>query len=104
MVQNGIFWTIGEKSYFVYYPIISYKRVKVYRVEIMDMRRYHWNNGVSGTVVATIPRMTPISKYFAVKYHWFRQHVGKEFVLRKIKSENQKRQIFSPKVYKVKYL
>ena len=55
-------------------------------------------------VVATISRMTPISKHFAVKYHWFRQHVGKEFVLRKIKSENQKRQIFSPKVYKVKYL
>ena len=33
MVQNGIFLTIGEQSYFVYYPIISYQRIKVYRVE-----------------------------------------------------------------------
>ena len=27
-------------------------------------------------VVATSPRMTPIPKHIAVKYHWFRQHVG----------------------------
>ena len=60
MVQNGIFWTIGEKSYFVYYPIISYQRVKVYRVEIMDMRRYHWNNGVSGTIIISISTMVLI--------------------------------------------
>ena len=33
MVQNGIFWTIGEQLYFVYYPIISYLRIKVYRFE-----------------------------------------------------------------------
>ena len=33
MVQNGIFWTIGEQSYFVYDPIISYQKIKVYRVE-----------------------------------------------------------------------
>ena len=51
MVQKGIFWTIGEHSYFVYYPIISYQRMKVYRVEIMDMRRFCWNNGVSGNTI-----------------------------------------------------
>ena len=39
MVQNGIFWTIGEQTYLVYYPIIYYLRIKVYRVERMDMRR-----------------------------------------------------------------
>ena len=33
MVQNGIFWTIGEQSYIVYYPITSYRKIKVYRVE-----------------------------------------------------------------------
>ena len=60
MVQNGIFWTIGGKSYFVYYPIISYQRVKVYRVEIMDMRRYHWNNGVSRTITISISTMVLI--------------------------------------------
>ena len=45
-------------------------------------------------VVATSPRMTPTSKHIAVKYHCFRQHVGKEFVIRKIESENQKADIF----------
>ena len=51
MVRNGIFWTIGEQKYFVYYPIIYYQKIKVYRVETMDMGRSHWNNGVSGTIL-----------------------------------------------------
>ena len=54
MVQNGIFWTIGEQSYFVYYPIISYLKIKVYRVETMDMGRYLWENGVIGTFLISI--------------------------------------------------
>ena len=37
MVRNRIFWTIGEHSYFVYYPIISYQLIKFYRVEIIDI-------------------------------------------------------------------
>ena len=45
--------------------------------------------------MATSPRMTPTSNHIAVKYHWFRQHVGKEFVIRKIESENQKANIFT---------
>ena len=49
MVQNRIFWTIGEQSYIFYYPIISYRKIKVYRVETMDMGRYHWKSGVTGT-------------------------------------------------------
>ena len=36
-------------------------------------------------VVATSPRMNPTSKNIAVNYHWLRQHVGKEFVIRNIK-------------------
>ena len=54
MVRNGIFWTIGEQSYIFYYPIISYRRIKFYRVETMDMRRSHWNNGVIGTFLIYI--------------------------------------------------
>ena len=54
MVQNGISWTIGEQSYFVCYPIISYQHIKVYRVEIINMGRSHWNNGVSGTDLLSI--------------------------------------------------
>ena len=51
MVQNGIFWTIGEQLYIVYYPIISYRKIKVYRVEKINMGRSHWNNGVSGKIM-----------------------------------------------------
>ena len=54
MVRNGIFWTIGEQSYIVYYPIISYRKIKVYRVETMDRGRSHWNNGVTGTFLIPI--------------------------------------------------
>ena len=45
---------------------------------------YEGDNGA--IVVATSPHMTPESKHISVKYHWFRQNVGKEFVIRKIKS------------------
>ena len=54
MVRNRIFWTIGEQTYFVYYPIISYQKINVYRVETMDMERTHWNNGVIGKILISI--------------------------------------------------
>ena len=54
MVRNGIFWTIGEQSYFVYYPIIYYRRIKVYTVKTVDMGRSHCNNGVIGTFLISI--------------------------------------------------
>ena len=47
--------------------------------------------------------MNPTSNYIAGKYHCFRKHVGKEFVIQKI-SQTIRRKIFSPKVYKAKYL
>ena len=54
---------------------------------------YEDNNG--SIVVAKSPRMTPSSKHMAVKYHWFRHRVGKEFLIQKIESENQKADIFT---------
>ena len=51
MVQNGTFWTIGEQSYVVYYPIIYYRIIKIYRVETLDMGISHWKNGVGGTIL-----------------------------------------------------
>ena len=48
--KQGIFDYWG-KTYFVYYPIISYQKIKVYRVETIDMGISHWNNGVSGTIL-----------------------------------------------------
>ena len=54
---------------------------------------YEYNNGAM--VVETIPSITPTSNHMDVKYHWFRQHVGREFLIWKIESENQKADIFT---------
>ena len=54
---------------------------------------YEDNNGA--IVLETSPRMNPSSMHISVKYHWFRHHVGKESVIRKIESENQKAGIFT---------
>ena len=54
---------------------------------------YEENNGA--IFVETIPSRTPTSKHINVKYHWFKQHVGKEFVIRDTESENQKSDIFT---------
>ena len=54
MVRNGIFCTIGEQSYIGYYPIRSYRKIKVYRVESMDMGISKWNNCVIGTFLISI--------------------------------------------------
>ena len=40
---------------------------------------YEDNNG--SILVEKSPRMTPASNHIAVKYHWFRHHVGKEFLI-----------------------
>ena len=47
MVRKGVFCTIGEHLYLFYHPFIYYQRVKVYRVETMDIGIFFWNNGVS---------------------------------------------------------
>ena len=54
MVQNGIFWTIAEQSYLVYYPIIYYQKIKVYRVEKIDAGRSYCKNCVIGTFLISI--------------------------------------------------
>ena len=51
MVRNGIVWTIGEQLYMIDYPIISYQKIKVYRVDTMNMGTSHWNNDVSGKIL-----------------------------------------------------
>ena len=46
--------------------------------------------------VAPCPRMTPTSKFIAVKYHWFRQHVeNKEIRIQKVDTSLQKADIFT---------
>ena len=51
MVRNGIFWTIEEQLYNIDYPILSDQKIKVYRVETINMGICHWKNGVSGTIL-----------------------------------------------------
>ena len=51
MVRKGMFWTIGEQKQFVYYPIISYQKIKVYRVETINLGTSHLNNGISGMIL-----------------------------------------------------
>ena len=54
MVQNKIFWTIGEQSYIFYYHIIPYLKIHDYRVETTDIGISHWNNSVTGTFLISI--------------------------------------------------
>ena len=54
---------------------------------------YEENNG--DIVVEISPSMTSTSKQISVMYHWLRHHVGKEFVIHNIESENQKADIFT---------
>ena len=46
-------------------------------------------------IVATSPRMTPTSKFIVVKYHWFREHVGKAFDIVKISGNEQIADMFT---------
>lgn len=56
---------------------------------------YEDNNGA--LILAQSPKMTPMTKHIAVKYHWFRDQIGEEkgIVLEKIDSEYQKADIFT---------
>ena len=62
MVQNGVFWTKWEQTY-IFFPIISYQKIKFHRVEKMDIGISHWNNGVCGTVLISISTMVLIVQY-----------------------------------------
>ena len=53
------------------------------------------NNGA--LTLATSPKMTPRTKHIAVKYHFFKSHVGAEkgIVIKKIDTAEQKADIFT---------
>ena len=56
--QKGYFGLLGNDDILIYYPIISYQRIRVYRSETMDVGIFCWNNGVIG-------KCNP-SKYFGI--------------------------------------
>ena len=68
--------------------------IDIQKLKFVSSSTMYEDNNIS-IVVATSPSMNPSSKHIAVKYHWFRQHVGKEFVINNIKSKNQKADIFT---------
>ena len=45
--------------------------------------------------VSKSPRMTPTSKFIALKYHWFCEHVGIDFEIEKVETDAQKADIFT---------
>ena len=64
------------------------------KIEFVSRSTVYEDNN-SAIVVAISPSITPKSNHSYVNYHWFSQHVGKSFVVLKIKSENQKADIFT---------
>ncbi len=49
-------------------------------------------------------RMTPCSKHYAIKYHWFREHIGPQKIqLVKISSEDQLEDLFTKGLSGVKF-
>ena len=78
MVRNGIFFTIGEQTYFVYYPIISHRKIKVYRGETMDMGISQWNKGVIGTFLISISMTVLIVQY---KISWYDSYYDLRFYM-----------------------
>ena len=64
---------------------------------------YEDNNGAIR--VATCPKLTPTSKFIAVKYHWFRQHVESgSFHIVKVESSKQLADIFTKGLQGEKFL
>ena len=45
--------------------------------------------------VASSPRLTLTSKHIAIKHHWFRGHIGKEFEIEHVESEKQLANLFT---------
>jgi len=62
---------------------------------IMHSTVFEDNNGALG--LATSPRITPRTKHIAVKYHFFRNKIGKEkgIIIEKIDTAEQKADIFT---------
>jgi hypothetical protein len=56
-----------------------------------------WEDNAGALILANLgmPRMTPHSKHYAVKYHWFRDHVGVDVEVKKIDTKLRKADIFT---------
>jgi hypothetical protein len=62
------------------------------------------NNGALTLANATYPSMTPRSKHFAIKYHWFREHlIPGQIEMFRIDTNKQKADIFTKGLKKNEY-
>ncbi len=60
--------------------------------------KIHDDNNVGALALGKLEprRMTPRSKHYAIKYHWFWEHIGRRnMVLVKISSEDQLGNLFT---------
>jgi hypothetical protein len=49
------------------------------------------------------PRLTPRSKHIAVKYHWFRSHIGPDLQLKYISTNDQLADILTKPLPRIKF-
>ena len=79
---------------FIIKEVIDNLGIDSEKLKFVSSSTVYGDNNVTIVVVTSL-RTTPTSNHISVKYHWFRQHVETEFVIRKIESEKQKADIFT---------
>ena len=59
MAETGYFLLLGN-NHILFNILLSYRKIKVYRLETIDMGISHWNNGFSETYLISISTMVLI--------------------------------------------
>ena len=79
----------------LFQEIGSVMKLKLEEKGLLHSVIFEDNNGALG--LATLPKLTPQTKHIAVKYHFFKDHIGEDKGIRiaKIESEFQKANIFT---------
>lgn len=73
------------------------KAVGISDEELASLHTTIWEDNVGALTLANmeLPRMTPRSKHIAIKYHWFRSHLGKLFTVVKVGTLDQLGDMFT---------
>ena len=70
----------------------------------MHIRVHEDNVGALALGKLELRRMTPRSKHYAIKYHWFREHIGpRQIQLVHINSNDQLGDLFTKGLSRVKF-
>jgi len=81
------------------------KELKLDIKDVSDIKStiFEDNNGCIG--LASSPRITPRTKHIAVKYHWFREHIGSDqgITLTHVDTTEQKADIFTKGLVREKF-